>query len=112
VTCDLRVGGLWSITSAPPGGAAYREANWFTQIDRPRRLAFKSTLAMPDGSALERDVEATFKGEDGGRTWMTIVQKGFPSAEVRDAFAAGFPGIFDRLERMAQARSDRGAGRN
>lgn len=27
VTCELRVGGVWSITSAPPGGAAYRETN-------------------------------------------------------------------------------------
>lgn len=35
---------------------------------------------------------------------MTIVQKGFPSAEARDAFGAGFPGIFDRLEQLAQGR--------
>jgi uncharacterized protein YndB with AHSA1/START domain len=104
VTCDLRVGGVWSITSAPPGDAAYREANRFTVIDRPRRLAFESALTMPDGSNLERDVEVTFTSEDGGRTRMTIVQRGFPNAEVRDAFGAGFPDIFDRLERLAQAR--------
>lgn len=103
VECDLRVGGLWSIISAPPGGGAYREANRFTLIDRPRRLAFKSTFTMPDGSGLERDVEVTFKREDGGGTRMTIVQKGYPSAEARDAFAAAFPGVFDRLERLAQA---------
>lgn len=42
VTCDLNVGGVWSITSAPPGGAAYRETNHFTLIDRPRRLTFES----------------------------------------------------------------------
>lgn len=81
VTCDLRVGGVWSITSGPPGGAAYREANRFTLIDRPRRLAFRSELTMPDGSSLERDVEVTFTSGDGSRTRMTIVQKGFPTQQ-------------------------------
>ena len=103
VTCDLRVGGMWHITSAPPDGPAYREANRFTLIDRPHHLAFTSTLTMPDGSNLPRDVEVTIKGEDHGRTRMTIVQRGFPNAEIRDAFATGFPGIFDRLEHLAQA---------
>jgi uncharacterized protein YndB with AHSA1/START domain len=104
VTCDLRVGGVWSITSAPSEGAAYHEVNRFTVIDRPRRVAFTSVLTMPDGSDLARDVDVTFNGDD-GRTRMTIVQKGFPSREVRDAFGAAFPGIFDRLERLTQART-------
>ena len=39
VTCDLDVGGVRTITSAPPGGAAYREANRFNhETKRPRRL--------------------------------------------------------------------------
>jgi uncharacterized protein YndB with AHSA1/START domain len=107
VTCDLRVGGVWSIRSAPPDGAPYRETNHFTLIDRPRRLGFRSSLTMPDGFNIERDVEVTFKNEDAARTRMTILQKGFPNAEVRDAFGAGFPGIFDRLERVAHAWSVR-----
>jgi uncharacterized protein YndB with AHSA1/START domain len=107
VTCDLNIGGVWSITSSPPGGAPYRETNHFTLIDRPRRLGFRSSLTMPDGSNIERDVEVTFKSEDAARTRMTILQKGFPNAEVRGAFGAGFPGIFDRLERVAQAWSVR-----
>ncbi len=104
VTCDLRVGGVWSITSAPPEGAAYHEINRFTVIDRPRRLAFTSVLTTPDGSDLPRDVDVTFRREDHG-TRMTIAQKGFPNPEVRDAFGAAFPGIFDRLERLAQGRT-------
>ena len=102
VACDLRVGGVWSIISAPPGGPARREANRFTLINRPRRLAFKSTFTIPGGSELQRDIEVTFNSEDGGGTRMTIVQKGFPSAESRAAFAAAFPGVFDRLERLAR----------
>jgi glutathione S-transferase len=102
VTCDLRVGGVWSITSGPPNGEPYRETNRFSLIDRPHRLAFESTMTMPDGSSFDRDVEVTFKREDGG-TRMTMVHKGFPTAEVRDAFGAGLSSIFDPLERVAQA---------
>jgi len=42
---------------------------------------------------------------------MTIVQKGFPTAEARDAFGAGFPGIFERLQRLAATWS-RGKARS
>jgi uncharacterized protein YndB with AHSA1/START domain len=111
VTCDLRVGGVWSIRSAPPDGTAYRETNRFIMVDRPRRLAFESALTLPDGSTLRRDVDVTFRNEERGRTRMTIVQKGFPTAESRDAFGAGFPGIFERLEHLA-ARSSRGKARS
>ena len=110
VACDLRVGGVWSIRSAPPDGAAYRETNRFTVVDRPRRLAFESALTMPDGSTVRRDVDVAFRNEERGRTRMTIVQKGFPTAEARDAFGAGFPGIFERLERLAATWSRGRAG--
>jgi uncharacterized protein YndB with AHSA1/START domain len=111
VACDLRVGGVWSIRSAPPDGPAYRETNRFTLVDRPRRLAFESALTMPDGSTVRRDVDVTFRNEERGRTRMTIVQKGFPTAEARDAFGAGFPAIFERLERFA-TRWSRGKARS
>jgi len=65
VACDLRVGGVWSIRSAPPDGAAYRETNRFTVVDRPRRLAFESALTMPDGSTVRRDVDVTFRSVGG-----------------------------------------------
>jgi uncharacterized protein YndB with AHSA1/START domain len=108
VACDLRVGGLWTIVSGAPGGPAYHEANRFTAIDRPGHLAFESTLTMPDGSKLDRDVDVTLRSEDGARTRMAIVQMGFPNPEVRDAFAAAFPGVFERLEQLARARHARG----
>lgn len=110
VVCDLRVGGVWSIRSAPPDGTAYRETNRFTLVDRPRRLAFESALTMPDGSTIRRDVDVTFRNEERGWTRMTIVQKGFPTAEAREAFGAGFPGIFERLERLAARGREEGRG--
>jgi uncharacterized protein YndB with AHSA1/START domain len=111
VACDLRVGGVWSIRSAPPDGAAFRETNRFIVVDRPRRLAFESALTMPDGSTVRREVDVTFRDEERGRTRMTIVQKGFPTAAAREAFGAGFPGIFERLERLAATWS-RGRARS
>lgn len=80
-------------------------------VDRPRRLAFESALTMPDGSNVRRDVDVTFRNEERGRTRMTIVQRGFPTAEARDAFGAGFPAVFERLERLA-ARWSRGKARS
>jgi len=41
-----------------------------------------------------------------GETLMTIVQQGFPTAEVRDFFAdTAWIGFFDRLEAYFTARS-------
>ena len=65
-----------------------------------------STEMTPDQGAGPSEV--TFKREDGGRTRTTILQKSFPNADIRDAFGAGFPGIIDRLERVAQASTARG----
>ena len=94
-----------------PDGTAYRETNRFTVVDRPGRLAFESALTMPDGSTVRRDVDVTFGNEERGRTRMTIVQRGLATAEAGDAFGAGFPGIFERLERLA-ARWSRGKARS
>ena len=101
--CDLRVGGRWSITFGPPGSTPARETNVFQVVDRPRRLAYSSTMTMPDGSSLDTGMEVTFVEEDGG-TRLTIVQSGFPTAELRDEFAGGWPSILDGLGRVVAAR--------
>jgi hypothetical protein len=59
---------------------------------------------MPDGAKLDREVEVTLTSMDGAKTRISIVQMGFPSAESGEAFGAAFPGVFARLEQMAQAR--------
>jgi hypothetical protein len=48
---------LGAPAAAARGGPAYHEINRFTAIDRPGHLAFKSTLTMPDGAKLDREVE-------------------------------------------------------
>jgi uncharacterized protein YndB with AHSA1/START domain len=103
----VRLGGLWTMPITARGGPAYHETNRFTAINRPGHLAFESTLTMPDGAKLDREVDVTLTSMDGAKTRRSIVQMGFPSAESAEAFGAGFPGVFARLEQMAQARLSR-----
>jgi len=102
--CDLRVGGRWTISFGPPGGPAAVEMNVFQVVDRPWRLVFSSTMTMPDGSSIDTDIQVTFAEENGG-TRMTLVQRGFPAAEVRDDFTSGWGTIVDRLGPLVAARS-------
>jgi uncharacterized protein YndB with AHSA1/START domain len=102
--CDLRVGGRWTIAFGPPGTTPARETNVFQVVDRPRRLVYSSTMTMPDGSSVDTSMEVTFVEEAGG-TRLTIVQRGFPTAEVRDEFGDGWPSILDGLERVVAARA-------
>ena len=102
-TCDLRVGGRWTIAFGPPGSTPARETNVFQVVDRPRRLVYASTMAMPDGSNIDTSMEVTFE-EEAGRTRLTIVQRGFPTPERRDEFAGGWSSILDRLLRVVVAQ--------
>jgi uncharacterized protein YndB with AHSA1/START domain len=102
--CDLRVGGRWTIVFGPPGRKPARETNVFEEIERPRRLVYRSTMALPDGSTLDTRIEATFE-PDGGRTRVRVVQSGFPAAEMRDEYASGWTSILDALARVAATRA-------
>lgn len=101
--CDLRVGGQWTVAFGPPGAEPYRETNVFSQVDRPRRLVYTSRVTMPSGFSFATGMEVTFQERD-GRTQMTIVHTGFPSAELRDDHRGGWSGFLDRLERVVDAR--------
>lgn len=99
VECDLRVGGRWNLTVKTPYGPPIYESNLFTMIDRPRRIEFRSTLITPDGYDFDRDVEVTFDASEDG-TLMTLVHKGFPTAELRDLMGDGVSVMLDRFERL------------
>jgi uncharacterized protein YndB with AHSA1/START domain len=102
-TCDLRVGGRWTIAFGPAGSTPARETNVFQVVDRPRRLVYASTMAMPDGSNIDTSMEVTFE-EEARRTRLTIVQRGFPTPERREEFAGGWSSILDRLLRVVVAQ--------
>jgi uncharacterized protein YndB with AHSA1/START domain len=101
--CDLRVGGVWTITFGPSRTHLYRHRHIFEAIDRPRRLLLATTESRPDGSRFDFAIEFTFEDQD-GRTLMTIIQSGIPTAELREEHGRGAPDGFARLERVIRAR--------
>jgi uncharacterized protein YndB with AHSA1/START domain len=98
--CDLRVGGLWTVTFWPSRDELYRHDHVFRVIDRPRRLVVDTTESRPDGSSFEFEIEWLFEERD-GKTLMTMIQRGVPT-ELRDEHRDGVPGAFRRLERVIE----------
>jgi uncharacterized protein YndB with AHSA1/START domain len=101
--CDLRVGGVWTVTFGPSRRHLYRHRHVFEVIDRPRRLVLATTEFRADGSSLDITIEFTFEEQD-GKTLMTMTQSGFLTAELRDEHARGLPNAFARLARAIHSR--------
>jgi len=97
--CDLRVGGLWTVTFWPSRDEVYRHDHIFRVIDRPSRLILDTTERRPDGSIVEYETEFIFETRD-DKTLMTMIHRGLPTAELRDEHQAGVPGAFARLEQV------------
>ena len=76
-----------------------------TVVDRPHRLGYVATMTMPDGTSFDTDLEVTFAEESPGRTRLVLVQRGFPTTELRDEIAGGWPSILDGLGRVVAARA-------
>ena len=100
---EVRVGGAWSVAFGPSREELYRFTHVFRAIERPRRVAFATTETAPDGTSFDLDVEVAFDERD-GKTLMTVVQRGFPSAELRDLHEVGQQEGFDRLASRVYAR--------
>ena len=100
--CDLRVGGLWTVTFGPSPDHLYEHRSVFEIIDRPRRIALATTEHHPDRPSFDYAVEFTF-AEQHGRTLMTMVQSGFPTEKLRDEHGRGVPRALERLERAIRA---------
>ncbi len=95
--CDPRVGGRWVAAWGPSRDELYRETNVFEVVDRPRRLVMATTSSTPDGFTLDTRTEVTLEEHD-GRTRMTVVQSGFPTAELKDYFrTTAWPGALEAL---------------
>jgi len=56
-----------------------------------------------DGSSFEIEIE--FLSEDqNGKTLMTMIQRGFPTPELRDEHGRGLPNAFLQLQRIISSR--------
>ena len=53
---------------------------------------------------LDTHITVTFELE-GEKTRMRLVQRGFPTADMRDGYAGGWASILDGLERVTRART-------
>jgi uncharacterized protein YndB with AHSA1/START domain len=95
--CNLRVGGVWTVTFGPSRDELYRHEHVFRVIDRPSRLVVDTTESRPDGSIVEFENEYIFEARD-GKTLMTMIQRGLPTADLRDEHRAGVPPAIARLE--------------
>ena len=103
--CDLRVGWRWTIEFGPPDGPPSRETCAFEVVDRPRRLVFRSTMVLPDGSSVDTRTHVTFTATAGGQTRLTVVQTGFPAADLRGEWTDGWGAILAGLSRVVAART-------
>jgi uncharacterized protein YndB with AHSA1/START domain len=99
--CDLRVGGVWTVEFGPSPRELYRHRHVFEVIERPHRLVLASTETRLDGSSLHTQLEFKFEARS-GKTLMTMTQRGFPTAELREERERGVPDAFARLERLIQ----------
>jgi hypothetical protein len=70
-------------------------------IDRPSRLLVDTTERRAHGWSVEYETEFIFEERD-GKTLMTMIQSGLPTAELRDEHRAGVPDAFTRLEEAIQ----------
>jgi uncharacterized protein YndB with AHSA1/START domain len=103
--CDLRVGGRWMIEFGPPDARPSRETCVFEVVERPRRLVFRSTMVLPDGSGVDTRTQVTFAETASGQTRLTVVQGGFSAADQRDEFTEGWAAILVGLARVVAART-------
>jgi uncharacterized protein YndB with AHSA1/START domain len=97
--CDLRVGGVWTVTFGPAPDHLYGHRHVFEVIDPPWRIVLATTEFRPDRPSFHFSTEFTFAEEQDGRTLMTVIQAGFPTPELRDEHGRGVPNAFAQLER-------------
>jgi uncharacterized protein YndB with AHSA1/START domain len=101
--CDLRPGGVWAVAFGPSPTALYHHQHVFRVIERPHRLVVATTETRLDQTTLTTESEITFEPHD-GKTLVTIVQRGLPTAELRDEHGSGVPNAVARLEATIEMR--------
>jgi uncharacterized protein YndB with AHSA1/START domain len=103
---DLRVGGEWTFVFglADRSSEPDRNTSVFTEIDRPRRLAYRSSMFVSKwGRAVDYTETVTFEERD-GKTLVTIELTDLELEKDRDAFMGGIPGYLEAVERVVANR--------
>jgi uncharacterized protein YndB with AHSA1/START domain len=104
---DLRVGGTCTIVVGPAEGEPDRLTYVFTEVDRPRRMACRTSMFVGEwGRTVDFTMTMTFDEQD-GKTLLTLVQAGFETEADRDSFRSGAPGFLDGIARAVASRVGR-----
>jgi uncharacterized protein YndB with AHSA1/START domain len=108
---DLRVGGTWRFEYGPPEGEGPADVvtQVFTEVDRPRRLAYEGTMFVSQWGRTVEYMEAITLEDQDGKTLLTLTLSGIETEADRDAFAGGVPSYVDSLKRVVEARSAKAA---
>jgi uncharacterized protein YndB with AHSA1/START domain len=109
---DLRVGGTWMMEYGPSDGSGPNDVmtNVFTEIDRPRLIAYDVTMYIADwGRSITFSESVTLEDQD-GKTLLTVVLRGIETEADRDSFMDGVPGWLDAIQRVAERRTHEAAG--
>jgi N-acyl homoserine lactone hydrolase len=101
------VGGNWRIEFGPPEGEGPVDivTHVFTEVDRPRRLAYQGTMYVSKWGRTVDYQEAITLEDQEGKTLLTLVMSEIESEADRDAFAGGVPSYVDSLERAVESRA-------
>ena len=108
---DLRVGGTWRFEFGPPEGEGPADVvtQVFTEVDRPRRLAYEGSMYVSGwGRTVEYQEAITLEDQE-GKTLLTLTMSGIEAEADRDAFAGGVPSYVDSLKRAVEARATKAA---
>ena len=108
---DLRVGGTWRFEFGPPEGEGPADVvtQVFTDVDRPRRLAYEGSMYVSGwGRTVEYQEAITLEDQE-GKTLLTLTMSEIEAEADRDAFAGGVPSYVDSLKRAVEARAARAA---
>ena len=98
------IGRAWAIVFGPTDGKgeADRLESVFTEVDRPRRLAYDMSMFVGEWGRTVDFTEAITFDERDGKTLVTIEVSDIELEKDRDAFMSGLPGYLDALERVVQ----------
>jgi uncharacterized protein YndB with AHSA1/START domain len=98
---DLRVGGTVRVVMRDPSGAPVEASGEYTEIDRPRRLAF--TWTFDDDPSNEQLIEIDFTERDGATT-VVFVNSNISEERRRDQQYDGWSTCFDEMERVLASK--------
>jgi uncharacterized protein YndB with AHSA1/START domain len=107
---DLRVGGTWELEMGPRDGSGPndRMTSVFTELDRPRLIAYDSTMYIAEWGRSVTFSETITLEEQDGKTHLTLVQSELATEADRDSFMEGAPGWLDAIQRVAERRAREG----